>query len=89
MSDRVFVDTNVLVYSRDSSEPTKQPVAEAWRRALWQSRAGRLSVQVLNEYYVTVTRKLTPGMPRDQAREEIEDLLLLCWRQAQRTVQVV
>ena len=63
MSARVFTDANVLVYSRDSGEPAKQPRAEAWRRALWQSRAGRISVQVLQEYYVTVTRKLSPGMP--------------------------
>lgn len=76
MSDKVFVDTNVLVYSRDSSEPLKQPRAEAWRKALWKSRAARLSVQVLNEYYVTVTRKLSPGMPRERARAEIEDLAL-------------
>jgi len=72
----VFVDTNVLVYSRDSTEPVKQARANAWRKALWRSRAGRLSVQVLEEYYVTVTRKLSPGMPRKEARAEVEDLSL-------------
>ena len=56
-----FVDTNVLVYARDASEPDKQPRAEAWMQHLWRTRSGRTCVQVLNEYYVTVTRKLSPG----------------------------
>ncbi len=49
MSARVFVDTNVLVYERDASEPRKQRRARAWMRRLWQRRAGRLSYQVLHE----------------------------------------
>jgi predicted nucleic acid-binding protein len=74
MTARVFVDTNVLVYSRDSSEPKKQARAQAWRDALWKARAGRLSAQVLHEFYVVVTRKLNPGMPKPRARAEVEDL---------------
>lgn len=74
MSARVFVDTNVLVYSRDKGAGAKQERAEEWRTALWHSGLGCLSVQVLHEYYVTVTRKLTPGMPRDRAQREVEDL---------------
>jgi len=70
----VFVDTNVLVYTRDVSEPDKQQRAQAWMAALWESRAGRTSVQVLNEFYVTVTRKLSPAMPAAEARADILDL---------------
>ncbi|WP_423919845.1 PIN domain-containing protein [Candidatus Poriferisodalis sp.] len=70
----VFVDTNVLVYARDASEPDKQALARVWMSALWASREGRLSTQVLNEYYVTVTRKLTPAMPAPQARADVRDL---------------
>jgi len=44
----VFVDTNVLVYARDASEPEKQQRAQAWMAELWESRTGRTSVQVLN-----------------------------------------
>ncbi len=75
MSELFFVDTNVLVYSRDASEPEKQPRAAQWRRALWQARAGRLSMQVLHEFYQVVTRKLRPGLKRRDAQAEITDLM--------------
>ena len=65
MTAAVFVDTNVLVYARDAASPEKQGRAAAWIRTLWQSRAGRLSVQILQEYYAVVTRKLRPGLPGD------------------------
>lgn len=75
MSVRVFVDTNVLVYVRDAAVPAKQARAAEWMRYLWQERGGRLSTQVLNEYYVTVTQKLTPGLPREAARADFRHLL--------------
>jgi len=87
MTALVFVDTNVLVYSRDAGEAEKQPRADAWRRALWRARAGCLSVQVLTEYYVTVTRKLSPGMSRELARAEIRDLAH--WRLVPTTTELV
>lgn len=71
----IFVDTNVLVYARDASEPAKQRAASRWLEALWRSRQGRLSVQVLQEYYVVVTSKLDPGLGRDEAREDVRALL--------------
>jgi predicted nucleic acid-binding protein len=70
----VFVDTNVLVYHRDSTEPEKQARAAEWMARLWDEGSGRVSVQVLEEYYVTVTGKLRPGMPRDEAREDVAAL---------------
>jgi predicted nucleic acid-binding protein len=75
MSDLVFVDTNLLVYSRDAGVPGKQARADGILRELWGSRRGRVSFQVLHEYYVTVTRKLRPGLPRMEAREDVEALL--------------
>lgn len=74
----VFVDTNVLVYARDASDLDKRAAAGAWIEHLWTSASGRLSVQVLQEYYVTVTRKLDPGLSSDEAREDIRDLA--AWR---------
>jgi predicted nucleic acid-binding protein len=71
----IFVDTNVFVYARDASEPTKQTIAADWIRELWLERRGRTSVQVLNEFYVTVTRKLVPGMSRDEAWDDIQALM--------------
>lgn len=75
MNDKVFVDTNVLVYSRDSTEPDKQRQAQNWLRELWQRQQGCLSFQVLHEYYVTVTQKLDPGMNPLEARADIQSLL--------------
>jgi predicted nucleic acid-binding protein len=70
-----FVDTNVLVYARDASEPAKQPAAERWLRLLWATRSGRVSSQVLNEYYTVVTEKLRPGLGRDEARADVRNLM--------------
>jgi len=76
MSGNCFVDTNVLVYVRDTSDPEKQRTASAWLTAIWESQIGRLSFQVLNEYYVTVTRKLKPGLDHDSARLDIKNLMV-------------
>ena len=73
MTDLVFVDTNVIVYQRDATEPEKQPRAAAWMETLWRRRIGRISTQVLNEFYVTVTRKLSPGLPAEEARQQVAD----------------
>lgn len=75
MNGKVFVDTNVLVYARDITDPNKQQSAQAWLAELWPRRQGRLSFQVLQEYYVTVTRKLDPGMNSKEARSDVRALL--------------
>jgi predicted nucleic acid-binding protein len=41
---------------------------------LWATAEGRLSTQVLNEFYVTVTRKLEPGLSLAEARAEVTEL---------------
>jgi predicted nucleic acid-binding protein len=78
MTDKVFVDTNVLVYTRDASEPQKQKQAMGWMSRLWDLRTGRLSFQVLQEYYVTVTEKLDPGLAPEVARQDVR--LLFAWQ---------
>jgi predicted nucleic acid-binding protein len=67
----VFVDTNVLLYSEDGADADKQSRANAWLQRLWTRRIGRLSTQVLNEFYVNATRKLVPPMPAGDARAEV------------------
>jgi predicted nucleic acid-binding protein len=52
-----FVDTNVLVYAYDHSHEGKQRQAAELLERLWRDRAGVLSVQVLQELYVTLTRR--------------------------------
>jgi predicted nucleic acid-binding protein len=67
----VFVDTSVLLYSEDGADAGKQTQALAWLRELWLKRCGRLSTQVLSEFYVNATRKLKPAMPSGDARAEV------------------
>ncbi len=69
MTEPLFVDTNILVYRYDIREPEKQARADAWFRFVWRSRRGRLSFQVLQELYSTLTRKLRPAMPVTDARQ--------------------
>lgn len=78
MTGPVFVDTNVLVYARDAAAGRKQQGADGWMHHLWQTRQGRLSYQVLSEYYITVTAKLRPGMDPAAARRDIR--ALAAWR---------
>ena len=65
----VFVDTNVLLYADDTRDAVKQAQSRNWLLALWQRRSGRLSTQVLNEYYANVTRKLK--LPQGDARAKV------------------
>lgn len=67
----VFVDTNVLLYSEDGASPDKQARAIDWLRELWQRRCGRLSTQVLSEFYVNATRRIRPPMQPGDARAEV------------------
>ncbi len=69
----VFVDSNVLLYAVDETDPDKQRVARNWRAELWKSRRGRVSFQVLGEFYVNAVRKQPAA--REEARAEVRDLL--------------
>ena len=66
-----FVDTNVILYAYDQSEPEKAAVARAILSDLWRTREGSLSTQVLQEVYVNLTRKLRVVLPRSKARAMI------------------
>lgn len=62
----VFVDTNVLVYAEDQDAGSKHTIAKNLVADLWRSGEGVLSVQVLQEFFVTVTRKIPhPLSPED------------------------
>ncbi len=71
-----FVDTNVLLYALDYTEENKQAQAERLLERLWRDRSGCLSVQVLQEFYVNATRKLSRPLDSDVARQVIEDYSL-------------
>lgn len=83
----VFVGTSVLVYARDANQEAKQQVAATWIDHLWRTGSGRLSTQVLSEFFVTVTRKLDPGMAAADARADVRDLI--AWRPVPITGELV
>lgn len=74
MTERCFVDTNVLVYIYDSAHPTKQATAAELMTRLWRERSGRTSAQVLNELYVTLTKKLPRRLRPDEAWDIVHAL---------------
>lgn len=76
MSDRAFLDTNVLVYAVDESEPEKRDAA---RRLLASTDHGEfvLSAQILSEFYVVATRRLAQPMAEDVAATAVDQLSLL------------
>ena len=73
---QVFVDTNIFVYRQDALDPVKQSRAEDWLRLLVHRRCGRLSFQILQELYSTLTRKLKPGIPAARAQQIVRDLIV-------------
>ena len=78
MTAPLFVDTNVLVYRHDRSDPAKQSRANDWITLLAHRRAARISFQVLQELYVTLTRKPKPDYDTREARDIVRDLAV--WR---------
>ena len=75
MTARIFVDTNILVYVYDVSHSSKQAVASDRLKMLWQQQCGRTSVQVLNELYVTLTRKLAHALRANEAWDIVHALM--------------
>lgn len=75
MNGRSFVDTNVLVYAHDTRLPAKNRVARQLVEELWESRAGVVSTQVLEELYVNVRRKVERPLPPAEARQLVADYL--------------
>ncbi|MGH8277402.1 MAG: PIN domain-containing protein [Steroidobacteraceae bacterium] len=71
MSDVVFVDTNILIYAHDRDAGQKRAKAAQALERLWDEHTGRLSTQVLQEFYVTVTQKLATTLTRASAREVV------------------
>jgi predicted nucleic acid-binding protein len=71
MSGIAFVDSNVLIYAHDRDAGPKRELARELFGRLWSEQAGALSVQVLQEFFVTVTRKLQSPIARAQAREVV------------------
>jgi len=71
---KVFVDTNILIYAYDASAGNKHLTASQQVADLWKAETGLISTQVLQEFYVNVTRKISKPLNISVARSIVEDL---------------
>lgn len=72
MNGRLFVDTNILVYAHDLDAGIRHDQAVALMKTLWENETGMLSTQVLQEFYVNVTRKIPAPLSPTIARGLID-----------------
>jgi len=77
MSDKVFLDTNILVYAYDENEPKKQQKAQDILTDGIEQESSFLSVQVLGEFFNIVTRHIPQPMSSDEALEIIDMLSIM------------
>ncbi len=72
MAEKIFVDTNILVYAHDLHAGKKQAQAKKRITDLWENRLGVLSLQVLQEFYVTLTQKIKSPITIKEAKDLVE-----------------
>lgn len=78
MSGKFFLDTNILVYAHDVSDPDKRNRSRELVFEAIRTGDGVMSPQVLSEFFVTVTRKIEVPIPEEQARKVILLLRPIC-----------
>ena len=78
MSAKCFVDSNVLIYAHDADQKRKNPVARKLLVELVKTRRIALTPQVLQEFYVNVTRKIAKPITRRMARDIVADFSVWC-----------
>ncbi len=76
MSALLFVDTNVHLYAKDARDTDKQIRATEWLTWCWTQRTGRVSTQVLNEFYNNAITKFRTVVTLEKAREQVRMLRL-------------
>ena len=69
-----FVDTNILVYAFAPDDPQRAPIAQALIDQLMADKSLRTSTQVIQEFYVTVTRRIRGAMPSALARDCVDQI---------------
>lgn len=69
---RGFLDTNILVYAHDTGAGSKTSTAQELVRDAWENATGCVSIQVLQEFYVTVTAKLRAPLEAEAAAARVE-----------------
>ena len=78
MSVKTFVDTNILIYAHDLDAKEKHLTAKEVLDELWANRTGVMSTQVLQEFYVNVTRKLAKPLSKKVARTIVNTYVIWC-----------
>ena len=78
MSDKTFIDTNVLIYAHDVDAKRKHEAAKSVLHELWSEHTGVLSMQVLQEFYVNVTRKISRPISKESARLVVNSYTIWC-----------
>jgi predicted nucleic acid-binding protein len=78
MNGKTFVDTNILIYAHDVDEKEKHRVAKEVLYELWANHTGFLSTQVLQEFYVNVTRKISKPLTKKSARAIVDNYAIWC-----------
>jgi predicted nucleic acid-binding protein len=75
MSDRYFVDTNILMYAHDTAAGDKHVRAKALVEDLWENRSGVVSTQILQELAVNLRRKAKKPLDAKATRDIVSDYL--------------
>ncbi len=73
--DKIFLDTNIIIYAYDVTAGHKHETAKRIYVDLWDSGCGVISIQVLQEFFVTVTRKIESPLDIRLAKDIVSDLL--------------
>lgn len=72
MNANIFIDSNILVYAYGTDVPAKQRVAQEIIEDCLRYGIGFISPQVLGEFFVTITKKVSRGLSDENARKEME-----------------
>jgi predicted nucleic acid-binding protein len=75
MNGKIFIDTNVLIYAHDLDAGKKQTIAVKIIKDIWESKNGVISPQVLQEFYINVTKKILKTISPMEAREIIRSYM--------------
>ncbi|MYE55398.1 MAG: PIN domain-containing protein [Chloroflexi bacterium] len=77
MTDRSFLDTNILVYAYDVREPIKQARAQEVLKQGIENETAILSVQVIGEFFTVVTKRILKPLSAEEAEQALDLLSIL------------
>ncbi len=75
MNDKIFIDTNILVYAHDLDAGIKHETANKTVSDLWEKKSAVISTQVLQEFYVTLSKKIPKPLSGNTVRGIIKSYL--------------